>query len=109
LTSADDTVLLAPYERMAEASGRMRRAAIEGDWEALIAAEGDCARLAEGIRTAGSAPPGSESGRARRIALLRAMLDDDAEIRRHTQPWMRRLEQLLGGHGMRRRLREAYG
>ncbi len=34
---------------------------------------------------------------ARKRGLIQQLLDDDAEIRRHTEPWMEHVRKLLGG------------
>ena len=42
--------------------------------------------------------------RTLKAALIQRVLDDDAEIRRHTEPWMEKVRQLLGGTAKRRRV-----
>ena len=43
-------LVLEIYEAIAAASGRMLAAARAGDWDGLLAAEADCARLVERAR-----------------------------------------------------------
>ena len=43
-----------------------------------------------------------------KIELIHKILADDAEIRNHAEPWMSRLQSLLGNAGMERRVRQAY-
>ena len=96
------------YESIAAASGRMLRAAQEGDWDALIDQEKVCAALIEALRACGAEQRLSESSIKRKSAILRKVLAEDAEIRRLTQPWLRRLEELLHSSANARRLDDAY-
>jgi flagellar protein FliT len=40
--------------------------------------------------------------------LIERILDDDAEIRRHTEPWMEHVRHLLGDNQRLRELQRAY-
>jgi flagellar protein FliT len=40
--------------------------------------------------------------------LIERILDDDAEIRRHTEPWMEHVRHLLGDNRRLRELQRAY-
>lgn len=82
------------YEAIGAASGSMLEAARAGDWESLLAAEARCAALVGELRARAQAElPPAERERKREI-LLR-VLAEDAEIRRHLQPWMAKLEATL--------------
>ena len=41
--------------------------------------------------------------------LIQRILDDDAEIRRHTEPWMEQVRRFLGGRSTRERVERSYG
>jgi flagellar protein FliT len=41
--------------------------------------------------------------------LIQRILDDDAEVRRHTEPWMEQVRQFLGGSARRKQVEGAYG
>ena len=41
--------------------------------------------------------------------VIQRILDDDAEIRRHTEPWMEQVRRFLGGRNSRDRVERAYG
>jgi flagellar protein FliT len=43
-----------------------------------------------------------------KIELIHKILADDAEIRTHTEPWMKSVQTLLGNAGMARRVQQAY-
>ncbi|MBZ0127186.1 MAG: flagellar protein FliT, partial [Rhodocyclaceae bacterium] len=47
--------------------------------------------------------------KTRKRDLIHRILADDAEVRRHTQPWMEQVKQFLGGSARERSVRRAYG
>ncbi len=85
------------YEAIAAASRRMLDAARAGDWDEVGREEDRCRALIGLLKR--TQPDGSLAydGRRQRLALLRAMLADDAEIRELSEPWLKQLEALLGG------------
>jgi flagellar protein FliT len=84
------------YEEMSRLSSRMAAAARAGDWEHLIELE----RAIRGLRDAllAIADEGNEAAidLARKHGLIQRILADDAEVRRHTEPWMERILYFLG-------------
>lgn len=103
---------LAIYQQMSTLSAEMVEAARNGDWDRLIHLEKTVAGLrdtlmaqdAAGIRDASAAPEQEQKSR-----LIQRILEDDAEIRRHTEPWMEKVRQFLGGNAKRRQVEMAYG
>jgi flagellar protein FliT len=95
-TSTRDERILGLYESIGRLSRTMAEAAGRADWESLAAAERICGLLIERIDAYGDAAaqlgPG---GRRRRMAILRDVLADDAEIRRHTEPSLSRVDRML--------------
>jgi flagellar protein FliT len=89
--------LLSCYEAIATASGRMLEAARMADWDRLVEAEADCATLINEARDLRAACDCSAAGEARRLSALRKVMADDAEIRALMQPWLRKLDRVLGG------------
>ena len=90
------------YEEMSLLSSRMAEAARAGDWDNLIALELGVAKLRDtlmGMPEDRNAPP---DDLVRKRSLIQSILEDDAEVRRHTEPWMEHMRQYLG-HGARRR------
>jgi flagellar protein FliT len=85
------------YEAIAASSRRMLDAARAGDWGAVGQEEDRCRVLISTLKR--SHPEAAVAGAARRqrLALLRAMLADDAEIRDLSEPWLKQLEALLAG------------
>jgi flagellar protein FliT len=100
---------LAMYETMSTISARMVEAARANDWDRLVALEKDCAGLARELEGGDRPQPLAGAERERKIALIRQILADDAEGRRHTEPWMEQVRQFLGGGARERNVRRAYG
>lgn len=99
------------YEEACALSARMVRAARSGEWDLLIALEARVAALRDGMIAESEASPAETLVApeiARKRGLIQQLLDDDAEIRRHTEPWMEHVRKLLGDHGRRRKLQQAY-
>lgn len=100
---------LSLYESMGSISAQMAQAAAACDWERLVALENECAGLARHLEAQGEPLPLTEQERARKMALIRQILADDAEVRRHAEPWMEQVRQFLGGGARERSVRRAYG
>lgn len=91
-----NNALIECYEAIAEASGGMLIAARRSDWNGLVAAERDCAASITLLKSMQEyAPPLDPASRRRKVAILRKVLANDAEIRTLTQPWLGRLQDLL--------------
>jgi flagellar protein FliT len=99
---------LALYESMHAISAQMVEAACACDWDRLVALEKDCAGLARHIETSGEPIRLSDAERARKKDLILRILADDAEVRRHTEPWMEQVKQFLGGGARAHNVRRAY-
>ncbi len=100
---------LALYESMSSLSAQMAKAAAACDWDRLTLLEKECAGLARTLEAGGEPKRLTEAERTRKVALIRRILADDAEVRRHTEPWMEQVKQLLGGGARERSVRRAYG
>lgn len=103
-----ETNALHCYESIAEASAQMLAAARRADWDALIAAEKECAQRVERLKAARAGGSFGRDGDARRHDIIRTVLAHDAEIRALTQPWMAKLEQLLHSVSAGHRVEQAY-
>lgn len=89
------------YEEISALSARMADAARRGDWDALVELERRVATLRDRLADDVPLMPDSiESAPevARMHGLIQQILDDDAEVRRHTEPWMEQVRLLLSGH-----------
>lgn len=103
--AASEHHLIGYYETIGRLSRTMVASAECADWESLAATERICSLVIERIEAFGD--PVAQlgpSGRRRRLAILRDVLEDDAEIRRYTEPSLARFDRWLArpvarGHG----------
>jgi flagellar protein FliT len=98
---------IAAFKSISAFTGEMTDAARAGEWEKLAALERRCAMVAAALK---AAPPVQLSPELQRekVELIHKILADDAEIRKYTEPWMRKVQTFLGSTGMTRRLQQAY-
>jgi flagellar protein FliT len=87
--------LIDRYELIAQASHEMLAAARHGDWESVARLEDACAALIADLQRAAVSDRLERPEQRRRVALLRAILADDAEIRARAEPWLQQLEHLI--------------
>ncbi len=100
--------ILDVYERIATATGQMADAAKSSDWDRLVALEHDCRALSKTLKRSDAGAKADEQFAQRKMALIRKVLADDAEVRRFTEPWMAQLERYLGSARQESRLQRAY-
>jgi len=88
--------LLGYYESVGRLSRTMVAAAQSEDWESLAAVERICGLLIERIEAFGDPETQLEPHeRRRRLAILREVIRDDAQIRRITEPSLARFDVRL--------------
>lgn len=99
------------YEEIRTLSAEMVDAARANDWERLIALERGVGILRDALIAstdsgpdAAMSPPDTE----RKRELIRQILADDAEIRRHIDPWMGHVREFLDSQTHRRQVQKAY-
>lgn len=96
------------YEQLSSIMGEMRAAAAQGDWDRLELLEKQCSQRVECMKAQSETARLDEDARCRKAALIRKILADDAEIRRHVEPWVAQLQLLMQNAGQARRLQQAY-
>ena len=96
------------YQEMSALSTNMVEAARIGNWERLVELEQSVARLRISLGTDDDNSRLSPSELDLKRLLIQRILDDDAEIRRYTEPWMEQVRQLLGGAVRRKQVEQAY-
>ncbi len=102
------------YEFLSSVMGQMRVAATQGEWDQLVDLELQCSQRVASMKTQDAATPIGEDTpidehtRLRKVALIKKILADDAEIRNQTEPWMAQLQHLMQSTGQERRLQQAY-
>lgn len=84
------------YEEICALSQRMVSAAQANDWTALVELEQRVASLRDELTAGGEKFSLSTPELLHKHGLIQQILKDDAEIRRHTEPWMERIRYLLG-------------
>jgi flagellar protein FliT len=97
------------YEEMSALSARMVAAAQSSDWDNLIALEKSVVVLRQTLLTEDDNSHLSAAEVELKRALIQRILDDDAEIRRHTEPWMEKVRKFLGSNAQRKHVERAYG
>ncbi len=103
---------LSLYEQMSGLTDQMVHAARENDWDRLCVLEQEVAALRQRLvmnDPLSAAMPLDETERRRKAELIKQMLADDREIRRHTEPWMEGVRQMLSSGNRTRNLRATYG
>jgi len=96
------------YEEMSRLSSRMVEAARSGDWDNLIELEQGVSGLRNILMTTPEDSTAPATDQARKSSLIQSILEDDAEIRRHTEPWMEQVRKYLGDGTRRRDVQKAY-
>lgn len=81
-------------ENMRRIAGDMVEAAKANDWDRLVSLEQNVAALRDTL-AANDEPATSAAERARKFDLMRQILADDAEVRRHVEPWMQHVKGYL--------------
>lgn len=87
--------LIQRYEDLAQISRAMLVAARANDWGRVEALEMQCGDQIEELKAALKQESLSLNEQWQRIAVLRRILDDDAEIRARSEPWLAQLELLV--------------
>lgn len=101
------SLLLEDYQRLSGITGQMRDAAVEGEWDRLVALEKECKRKVEEIKPRDGIPTNPDE-RAMKHALLKKILADDADIRNRTESWMEQLQRLMQSTRSEQRLQQTY-
>ena len=99
------------YEEIRALSSEMVDAARLNDWERLVTLERRVGVLRDELIANAGFSPEAVAGTPeteRKRGLIQQILEDDAEIRRHTEPWMEHVRQFLGSQNHRRQVQHAY-
>jgi flagellar protein FliT len=94
------------YEEMSALSRQMVEAAHAHDWERLIGLEKSVAALRTKLPVDDDNAALAPGQLTRKRELIQGILENDAEVRTCTEPWMEQLRQFLDGRG--KRTRQAY-
>lgn len=97
------------YEQMCALSARMVEAARANDWDGLIDLEHAVADLRETLMQDADKTPVDPREVEKKRSLIQRILRDDAEVRRHTEPWMEHVRHFLNGNARKQQVDRAYG
>lgn len=97
------------YQEISALSSQMVEAAQARDWDRLVGLEQSVSTLRNTLMADDDNANLTPDDRGLKAALIQRILDDDAEIRRHTEPWMEHVRQFLGSSSQRRKVENAYG
>jgi flagellar protein FliT len=109
VTERETEQLLDTYDRLSHTTANMLSAARDGDWQRLADLEKDCSSLVACLSNLEKDDPLPEPLRARKVAMIRSVLADDAAIRDITEPWLARLGTMLGTNRREQLLLKSYG
>lgn len=101
--------ILKAYEHLAEVTGRMRAAALQEDWDSVIALESECSSVYTHLVATDSGAPFDAEYQRRKSELICKLLDDDAQIRERMSGQLSRIWRMIDGRGTIDRLNSAYG
>ena len=95
--------LIECYEAIAATSRLMLTAAHADNWNDVAQLEDLCREQIAQLKKAARTRPLGAAEQRRRIELLRAILANDAQVRKRSEPWLQQLERLIEpGRGARR-------
>jgi len=100
--------IISRYEEICALSARMVAAARSNDWDQLMVLEHSVALLRDGLLREDDNSALNDAERESKARMIQRILEDDAEVRRHTEPWMDDLRRFLGGAAKKRQLARAY-
>ncbi len=101
------SLLLEDYQRLSGITAQMRDAAAQGEWDRLASLEQECKRKVEEIKPH-DCIPATPDERQQKLALLKKILADDAEIRSRTEGWMEQLQRIMQSGRSEQRLQQTY-
>lgn len=99
--------MLTAYESLSELTNSMLNAAREGEWDHLAALEQSCQGYVGSLMQAAPIKLSENEQRAK-VSIIRAILQNDANIRALTEPRLHELQQRLSATRTGKRSVEAY-
>ena len=95
-------------EEMSALSMRMVEAAHAHDWERLVGLEKSVTALRSKLPKEEDNAALSQSELNHKRELIQGILENDANVRTCTEPWMEQLRKFLGNGNRRQRMKTAY-
>ena len=100
--------IIAIYEVISDTTRQMLASAQAGDWDRLVDLEKSCSTSFARLFECEGRTVLSTECQHRKAALIRRVLDDDAQIRLLVEPWLADLTALIGNTRQQNRLSQAY-
>ena len=97
------------YELLYALTGQMREAAMQGEWDHLIALEQQCRQHVAAMKPVDASTTLDEPTRQRKVSLIKNILAHDADIRSRTVAWMGQLQRIMQSSRQEQRLLQSYG
>ena len=104
----DNTQVIMTYEAILATTGKMLAAAQNSEWDELVSLEQECRQLTEILIKKDSQSILDQELLQKKVKIIHQILDDDAQIRAITEPWMTRLQGMLSANEHTRNLQQAY-
>lgn len=101
------SMVIEDYQSLSSITGKMREAAAQGEWDKLISLEQECQRKVEELKPR-DVVPSNPNERQQKIALIKKMLADDADIRSRTETWMGQLQRIMQSTRSEQQLQQTY-
>lgn len=108
MKSMDSTQTIMTYKAILATTGKMLAAAQNKKWDELVSLEQECRQLTGMLIKEDPEPILDKELLQNKIRIIHQILDDDAQIRAITEPWMMRLQDTLNINGRTRNLQQAY-
>ncbi|WP_090332436.1 flagellar protein FliT [Nitrosomonas sp. Nm51] len=104
----DSKQLIDLYEDIKAVTNKMVITAQNGEWDNLVQLEQKCRQLTDELIRNEAKISLSHELQQRKIEIIHQVLDDDAKIRSITEPWMKKLQDILCTNERKRNLQQAY-
>ncbi len=101
------SLVIDKYESLAKITAKMREAAVQDDWDLLVELEEQSSAQVAELKAIDLSPI-DEVTRLHKVALIKKILADDAEIRRKMEPWMDQLQRIMDAARSEDRLQRTY-
>jgi len=96
------------YNAILATTGKMLVAARNNQWDELVSLEQECKQLTKMLTKEELGTILDKELLQKKVSIIHQILDDDAQIREITEPWMSRLQEMLNSNKHTRNLQQAY-
>jgi len=106
----DNAQIISIYEEILTITNKMLAAAQKSEWDTLINLEKQCRELTNKLIKCENETESTISHelQQKKIKIIHQVLDDDAQIRLITEPWMAKLQDIINTSTYKRNLQQAY-